>query len=312
LPADAQLLFLHVTDSYLFWGNNQGIHRYSLATDVDQVLYQPSTGLGSVIEGFDLDGDTIYFTEGGREGLGLAKMPSDGSAAPVAFATDSSVNLALVADGYFYYVSLKRQTLARVALERGNPTDMVSIDSSARGLLKVGDFIWLKVGNDDASHLIAVPTVATVRAGSGGGGGADSGGGGANAGGAPSLVPLVAQDIATIHLNGALPVTDGVNVYYGDADRVMKAPVEGGSPSSIGMTESVGGPFVTTSDVGAILALPSGVMWTQEGCKDVKRVATDGSPLSPLLHSARAGWLLANSDFVFVSSGNQMLKIKRP
>src|SRR6185436_9393275 len=117
-------LFMKADENYVYWASNDNIHRASIVDGADTVLYQPTATFAS-IGGIELVGSTLYFVESAASnGLGLAQMPADGSAAPVTLAADG-VSVPTFSEGFIYYET-GHGALARIPIAGGTPVELVT------------------------------------------------------------------------------------------------------------------------------------------------------------------------------------------
>ena len=92
-----------VTDSALYWANKGTLHRVTLSDGVDKVLLD-HTSTDNNFNNLAVDATTLYFTEGGlNKPYGVAKMPLDGSSAPVTLVGIISPWYVALAGDYVYY-----------------------------------------------------------------------------------------------------------------------------------------------------------------------------------------------------------------
>jgi hypothetical protein len=308
---DAKLLA--VSDDFVYWANDNIIRRISVADNTEQVILDRSD-TDFTLEGLAIDETNVYFSEAGTTPvapgpLGVAKVPLDGQGDPVSLAnegpdaTASSMAGLTVADGYVYFLNLRTQEIARVSVDGGDATVIVR-EANPSTMTVAGGYLWFMHPMSNASdnvNLLRVPIDAVAPP-------ADTPSDAVN-------VPPGAEAVAPVfnyHPTGVS--ADADYVYYDDANKVMRVPIDGGTPELVAQADDHSG-FAgsETTYVGFIAPAKSGVFWDVENgpaCGSLMQSAFDGSSSTPFVSAVTSPWLLGvNSKYVYFSAAGQILRV---
>jgi hypothetical protein len=286
VPADAFTLFLKADESYVYWASNDDIHRVSIADGTDSVFYTPPPGFNH-IGGIDVAEGMLYFTESGPESrLGVAKMPTDGGAAPVSLAPDGA-NFPTVSAGFVYYAT-GHSGLARVPIAGGAAVTLATPVEFGEGrqFTVAGGYVWFinpQSGGDNDIQLQRVPIDTQAS---------DAG-------------ASAVETLGSAGVHGSDVMSDSSNVYYGANSALLAIPLTGTTPAPIG-------PGATAGDILAVLPLAGSLLWSESGCTELHHSSPAGDALPALLRQANVSRLAANSKYVFASNLSQIIKIPRP
>lgn len=300
--------FLAVSDTHAYWANDKLIRRISVADNTEEVIVDRSD-TDFTIQGLAIDEDNVYFSEAGLirpvPVLGVAKAPLDGSGEPTSIASEgpeatSSMGIITAADGYVYFFNNRTSEIARVSADGGDPTVMLR-EANPTTMIVAGGYLWFmhpRTNAIDNVNLLRVPVDAE-----------------APPEGTPSEavnVPPGAEAVAPVYNYGATGVSaDADYLYYDDENKVMRVPIEGGTPEIITEAEDQSG-FAgpETTYVNAIVPSTTGVLWEAGGsCGPILESAFDGSSTTNFIEAVRSPTLLSvNRTHLYFSAGGQILR----
>ena len=297
-------------DSVLVWGNQSTIGLVNLATGTTTTAIDHSSDtIDYQLSSFGIDDQYVYFGDSSRQGsvsLGLTKFPLAGGGMPTTLINDPNVGRVVVSDGYVYYEDevtsgIYQSNIARVPTAGGTPTEILSgVLGGLHGLAVGGGYVYfmgtIGVGSYSNLYLARVPISAQAF-------GADAGATPADAGVAPAGSELV----ATTGLDTSAPVTDSTNVYWGDEDMLMAAPLAGGSPVMIGKADAIGGQLAMTAVIQGIAPHGDAIYWSSFGCQALRKTPSSGGATTTIVPSVSALAIAANTSHVYFTPSNGQL-----
>lgn len=309
----AQLL---VNDSVLLWRDSLRIARVSLSdSSTTIVLDRSSSGPDDQITAFAIDDQNVYFSDstlGGDTSYGLAKYPLSGTGTPTTIVNNPHIGRLVVSGGYIYYedeasqAAIYQSAIVRVPTSGGTPTVILrGVLGGLQGLAVGGGYVYfmgtIGVGSYSNLYVARVPITAQV---SDPDAGPVTGGGGADAG----VEPAGSELVATTGLETSGVVTDATNVYWGDEDMLMMAPLAGGSPSMLAQAGPIGGMFAETAVIEGIAPHGASIYWSSFGCEALwKTTIADGTTVTVVPYVS-AGTIQVNSTHIyFTPDGAQVL-----
>jgi hypothetical protein len=283
-----------VTDSELYWANKTSIHRVTLGDGVDKTILDRST-LSNSIDGLAVDATNLYFTEVGSAAYRVAKLPLDGSSAPVTLGGSNSPWYIAVAGDYVYYYDAGLVEIDRVPIAGGTITTLVrkvapDLFALINGYIYFTDQV---TATQDSLLRISVDAQAPVLLDGGVSSGLD--------GGADGLVTLASN-------NGGMSAfaVAGDTIYYCDDVNLTKMPVAGGTPTVL---------LTLPSGFTAMATAGGHLYWANfsEPCADITRAAMDGSGQTTIVHAIQEPSSFAlNATHLFIMTGsNQILRVPR-
>jgi hypothetical protein len=277
-----------VTDSELYWANTHTIHRMTLADGVDKVLLD-RTSLDNNFNDLAVDATNLYFTEGGLyEPYRVAKMPLDGSSAPVTLGGNISPWYVAVAGEYVYYYDANVVEIDRLPIAGGAVTTLVRNVAPDSFVLANGHIYFTDQVTPTEDALLSIPLDA--QASSPADGGTDGGTGGL-------------QKLASNNVGISGPSYDGGYLYYLDGGNLMKMPAGGGTPSAF---QTQQGPI----PMGPIGVGGGHVYWItgNQTCPNIIRAAMDGSGQTAVVHAIEHPRRFAlNATHLFILTGSQQI-----
>jgi hypothetical protein len=282
-------------DSNVYWANQETIHRIALAGGADTTLFDQSSSVTGTLDGLALDGNWLFFADGGGGQYNVAKMPTDGSSPPMNLGGSDSIWDVGAGGGFVYYYDAREDGIVRVPESGGTPTVLIrGVDPVGMALGNGYVYFVHPHANATVYYVLRVPITAQAPAMDAG----LTGDGG---------VPSGAEVVATTGPFGAPPVTDATNVYWGDMDKLMKAPLAGGTPTMLGLAQS-------GDQVNSVVASGGSVYWSDnpfQDCGDVIRTAADGSASTTIVHHAAAAFVGAVTTSYVYLLGGQVLRVPR-
>jgi hypothetical protein len=312
-----QIRQLLANDSVLVWGNLSTIGVVNLATGTTTTAIDHSSDTFDYqLTSFGIDDQYVYFGDStlhGSTSLGLAKFPLAGGGTATTLISNPNVGRVAVSGGYIYYedevttgVTDYQSNIARVPAAGGTPTEILrGVLGGLYGLAVGGGYAYfmgtIGVGSYSNFYLARVPITAQAPDADAGPGPLDGGTSVADAGVAPSGSELVAT---TTGLDTSGPVTDGTNVYWGDEDMLMAAPLAGGAPVMIGKADAIGGQLVMTAVVQGIAPQGGFVYWSSFGCQALRKSPSSGGASTTIVPSVSAFATAANSSHVYFTPSN--------
>ena len=277
-----------VTDSELYWANEGTIHRMTLGDHVDKVLLDRSA-TDNHFNYLAVDATTLYFTEGGLYNpYRVAKMPLDGSSAPVTLGGNISPWYIALAGDYVYYYDANLVEIDRLPIAGGTVTTLVRNVAPDSFVLANGHIYFTDQVTPVQDSLLSISLDA--QASSPVDGGTDGGTGG--------LVTLASNNAG---ISG--PAFDGGYLFYIDGGNVMKMPAGGGTATAFQTQQSA-------TPMGAIAAAGGNVYWVtgSQTCRNIMRAATDGSGQTTIVHALESPRKFAlNATHLFIMTGSQQI-----
>lgn len=279
-----------VTDGDLYWANDRSIHRMTLGDGVDKTILDRSS-LRNTISRLAIDATNLYFTEIGDNGYRVAKLPLDGSTAPVTLGGSSSPSDIAVAGAYVYYYDANLEEIDRVPIAGGTITTLVR-NVAPDSFCLANEHIYF-TDQVTATEAALLSISVNAQAGSLVDGGTDG------------LVTLATN-------NGGFsgPCFDGGNLYYMDSDKVMRMPAGGGTATVLA-TPQGGTTLAPIATSGGHLYWASAS--SDPNCSNITRAAMDGSAQVTIVHAIEAPWSFAlNATHLFMmTGGKQILRVPR-
>jgi hypothetical protein len=288
LVASGDPYVMVVTDSDLYWANKGTIHRVTLGDSVDKVLLDRSS-TDNNFNNLAVDATTLYFTEGGLyQPYRVAKMPLDGSSAPVTLGGNISPWYVALAGDYVYFYDANFEEIDRVPSAGGTVTTLVRNVDPDSFVLANGHIYFTDQVTPVQDSLLSISLDA--QASSSVDGGTD--------GGTSGLVTLASNNAG---ISG--PAFDGGDLFYLDGGNVLKMPAGGGTATAFQSQQSA-------TPMGPIAAGGGQVYWAtgSQTCNNIVRAATDGSGQTTIVHALESPWKFAlNATHLFIMTGSQQI-----
>jgi hypothetical protein len=275
------------TDSDLYWANEGTIRRMTLGDRVDKVLLDRSS-TGNHFNDLTVDATTLYFAEGGLyQPYRVAKMPLDGSSAPVTLGGNISPWYVALAGEYVYFYDANIAEIDRVPIAGGNVTALVGNVDPDSFVLANGHIYFTDQVTPVQDSLLSISLDAQVSSVDGGTDGGTSG-----------LVTLTSNNAGI-----SAPAFDDGYVFYIDGGNVMKMPAAGGTATAFQSQQSAtpGGP---------IAAAGGQAYWAtgSQTCRNIMRAATDGSGQTTIVHALETPRrFVLNATHLFIMTGSQQI-----
>ena len=288
------------TDSELYWANKNSIHRITLADGSDKIVLDRSK-LSNTISYLAVDATNLYFTEiDSNNGYRVAKMPLDGSSAPVTLGGNNSPWYVAVAGDNVYFYDANVREIDRVSTTGGTVSTLVgNVDPESFFLADGHIYFRDQVTPTEVALLsISVDARASTPADGGATGGTDAG--------ATGLVKLVSNNRGYSD-----PCYDSGSLYYGDGDNLMKLPAAGGTPTVV-LGLPAGSWLSTIATAGGTLYWATGAT-SPSYCSDILRAGTDGSGLTTMVRAITApDTFVLNATHLFIlTRAQQILRVPR-
>jgi hypothetical protein len=288
LVATGAPIIMVVTDSDLYWANNGTIHRMTLGDRVDKVLLDRSS-TGNHFNDLAVDATTLYFAEGGLyQPYRVAKMPLDGSSAPVTLGGNISPWYVALAGDYVYYYDANLVEIDRLPIAGGTVTTLVRHVAPDSFVLANGHIYFTDQVTPTQDSLLSISLDA--QASSAIDGGTD--------GGTSGLMTLASNNAG---ISG--PAFGGDYLFYLDGGNVMKMPAGGGTATAFQTQQSA-------TPMGPIAAAGGQVYWAtgSQNCNNIMRAVTDGSGQTTIVHALEdPRSFTLNATHLFIMTGSQQI-----
>jgi hypothetical protein len=279
---------MEVTDSDLYWANQGTIHRVTLGDRVDKVLLDRSS-TDNNFNDLAVDATTLYFTEGGlNQPYRVAKMPLDGSSAPVTLGGNISPWYVALAGDYVYYYDANLVEIDRLPIAGGTVTTLVRNVAPDSFVLANGHIYFTDQVTPVQDSLLSISLDAQASPPVDGG----------TDGGTSGLVTLASNNAGI-----STPSFDGGYLFYIDGGNVMKMPAGGGTATAFQSQQSA-------TPMGPIAAAGGQVYWAtgSQTCNNIVRAATDGSGQTTIVHALEDPRRFAlNATHLFIMTGSQQI-----
>jgi hypothetical protein len=266
-----------------------------LAVDDQNVYFNDSTD--------PFSGDTVY---------GLARVPRSGAATPTTILADPAIDNFTVADGTVYFEETDPTGQAGSSIERvptTGGTPVVLLRGVLGGVTSIavgGGYVYFMspIGVDSYSnfYLARVPIGAQAPALDGGVPATSPDGGDPDAG--PPVAPAGSELVAvTTGLDTSGPVTDGTNVYWGDEDMLMMAPLTGGTPAMLAQADPIESQLIMTAVIEGIAPVGGSVYWSSFGCEALKKSPIAGGAATTVIPGVTASSISASAATLYFTVG---------
>ena len=300
---------LLANDSVLLWRDSSEIRRVSLSGgSTTTVINRSSDTTDYSVASFAIDSQNVYFSDSALAGFksyGLAKFPLVGAGTPITVVNDPTVGVMAVSDGYIYFQG-ELGGIERVPTTGGTPTLILDVQGGLRGLAVGGGYVYFMgtIGIQSFSNLYVARVSITAQAPEAGTGpandaGADGGPANDASGADAGVNPAGSELVAITGLDTAPPVTDAMNVYWGDEDMLMMAPLAGGPPVMLAQADPITGLFTMTAVIEGIASDGTSVYWSSLGCQALRKSPVAGGAATTLVSGVSATSIALNSTHVY-------------
>jgi hypothetical protein len=292
-------------DSYVYWAPSDiaTILRISLSDGSSKELFDDSSSGVPRIQGLAADAKGLYFLE---SGVGVGKMSLDGSGTTATLSAAKTVGEIVAGGDFLYYFDYDQQAILRVSTNGGAATPLIRNVDPFDLWVADGYLYFLHPRSSTNLRQVLRVQVDAVAPDPDAGSTADSGAGQSSTG-----VPAGAEAVAITGRGASGTVTDQVNVYWSESEKLMYAPLAGGSAQVLATADATG--QYGGDPIAKIIPFNGLVYWSTRSesghCARIY-VSSATSPKSVLVPAVAAALASVTPSYLYLL-GDEILRMPR-